>query len=50
MKNKVETRLVNNKKDNFKWICIRNNSVEQKIFDKYLLAVHKNKIVLTLEK
>ena len=47
--NKVDVRMVNNKKDYFRWTS-KLTYVTQEIFDNNLVAIHKIKITLTLNK
>ena len=46
---KVDVRMVNNKKDYFRWTS-KLTYVTQEIFDNNLVAIHKIKITLTLNK
>ena len=47
--NKVDVRMVNNKNDYFRWTS-KSTYVTQEIFDNNLVAIHKIKIKLTLNK
>ena len=47
--NKVDVRMVNNKNDYFRWTS-KSTYVTQEIFDNNLVAIHKIKITLTLNK
>ena len=49
LRNRVDVRLVNNKKDYLKWISTP-SYLRQKIFDNNLVVIHKIKTTLTLKK
>ena len=49
LKNRVDRRLLNNKKNYLKWTS-KPSYVAQKIFDNDLVAIHKIKTTLTLNK
>ena len=47
--NLIDVKLVSNKKDYLKWTSKR-SYMPQNIFDNYLVAIHKSKVALTLNK
>ena len=49
LRNRVDVRLVNNKKDYLKWTS-KSSFVTQKVFDKELAGIHKIEATLTLKK
>ena len=49
LRNRIDVRLISNKKDNMKWIS-KPSYMLRKIFDKNLVAIHKNEVTLTLNK
>ena len=49
LKNKINVKLSNNKKDYLKWTS-KPSSMSHKIFDNDLVAIRKNKVILTLNK
>ena len=49
IKNTVHVRLVNNEKVYLKWTS-KSSYITQKIFDNHLVAIHKIKITLALNK
>ena len=49
LRNRVNLRLVHNEKDYLKWTS-KPSFVTQKIFDNDLVAIHKTKTTLTLNK
>ena len=48
-RNRIDMKFVNNTKNYLKWISIP-SYISQKIFDKDLVAIDKNKVILTLNK
>ena len=48
-KNKIDVKLVSNKKDYIKWV-LNPSYKSQKIFDNHLVAICKNKVTLILKK
>ena len=49
LRNKIETRLVSNKKDYLKWTS-KPSYISQKMFGTNLVAIRKNKVTLTFNK
>ena len=49
LKNKINVKLANNKKDYLKWTS-KPSSMSHKISDNDLVAIRKNKVILTLNK
>ena len=49
LRNRIDVRLINNEKNNLKWIS-KPSYMFRKIFDKNLVAIHKNEVTLTLNK
>ena len=49
LRNRIDVRLISNKKNNLKWIS-KPSYMLRKIFDKNLVAIHKNEVTLTLNK
>ena len=49
LKNKIDVKLVSNKKDYLKWTSKASHKLD-KIFDNYLVTIHKSKVTLTLNK
>ena len=49
LRNRVDVKLVINKKDYLKWTS-KPGYMKQKIFDNILVAIRKNKVTLTLNK
>ena len=49
LKNKIDVKLVSNKKDYLKWTSKASHMLD-KIFDNYLVTIHKSKVTLTLNK
>ena len=49
LRNKIDVRLVNHKKDYLKWTS-KPSYISHKIFDNDLVAIRKNKVTLTLNK
>ena len=49
LRNVIDTNLVRNKKDHLKWTS-KLSYMSHKIFDNGLVAIHKNKVTLTLNK
>ena len=49
LRNRIYVKLVSNKKDHLKWTS-KPSYMSQNIFDNDLVAIHKNKVTLTLNK
>ena len=49
LRNRIDVKLVNNKKIYLKWIC-KPSYMSHKIFDNDLVAIRKKKVTLTLNK
>ena len=49
LRNRIDIKLVNNKKDYLKWTS-KLTYMSHKIFDYDLIAIHNNKVTLTLNK
>ena len=49
MRNKIDVRRISNKKDYLNWTSKR-SYMSRKIFDKNLVAMRKNKVILKLNK
>ena len=49
LRNRIDVKLANSKKDYLKWIS-KQNQMSHKIFDNDSVAIRKNKITLTLNK
>ena len=49
LRNKIDVKLVSNKKDYLKWAS-KPSYMSHKIFGNYLVAIRKNKVTLTLNK
>ena len=49
VRNKIDVRLVNNKKDYLKWTS-KPSYISQKMFGSDLVAIRKRKVTLTLNK
>ena len=49
LRNRIDVKLVSNKKDYLKWTS-KPSYMSHKIFDNDLVAIHKNKVALTLNK
>ena len=49
LRNRIDVRLVSNKKDELKW-TLKPSYMSQKIFDNNLVAIHKSKVTLKLNK
>ena len=47
--NRIDVKLLSNKKTYFKWTS-KPTCMSQKIFDNDLVAIHKRKVTLTLNK
>ena len=50
LRNRMNVKLVNNKKDYFKMDTQTKLCISHKIFDNILVVIHKNKVTLTLNK
>ena len=49
MKNRIDVKLVNNKKDSLKWTS-KPNYMSQKVFDNISVVIRRSKVTLTLNK
>ena len=49
VRNKIDVKLVSNKKDYLKWAS-KPSYMSHKIFDNYLVVILKNKVILKLNK
>ena len=49
LKNRIDVKLLSNKKHYLKWTS-KPLYMSQKIFDNHVVAIHKNKVTLTLNK
>ena len=49
LRNRIEVRLLNNRKDYLKWTA-KPSYISHKIFDNNLVATHKSKVSLNLNK
>ena len=49
LRNRIDVKLVTNKKDYLKWTS-KPSYMSHKIFDNDLVVIHKNKVILTLNK
>ena len=49
LRNRIEARLLNNRKDYLKWTA-KPSYISHKIFDNNLVATHKSKVSLNLNK
>ena len=49
LRNRIEVKLVSNRKGYLKFKS-KSNNISHKIFDNYLVAIHNNKVTLTLNK
>ena len=49
LRNRIDVRLVSNKKDCLKWIS-KPSYISQQIFDNDLVGIHKSKVTLKLIK
>ena len=49
LRNRIDVKLVSNKKDYLKWTS-KPSCMSHEIFDNDLVAIHKNKVTLTLSK
>ena len=49
LRNRIDVKLVSNKKDYLEWTS-KPGYISHKIFDNDLVAIHKNKVTLTLNK
>ena len=49
LRNRIDVKLLSNKRKYFKWTS-KPTYMSHKTFDNYLVAIHKNKVTLTLSK
>ena len=49
LRNRIDVKLVSNKKNTLKWTTTPSN-ISRKILDKDLVAIHKNRVTLMLNK
>ena len=49
LRNRIDVKLAGNKKDYLKWTS-KPSYMSHKIYDNYLVAIRKNKVILTLNK